>query len=199
MCFFFYFMAKTKKHKRSNLIFLLIIVLLLIPQTRKPIQVVVNKGIAYFVKPDVIDQTERKQMSNNDWTLKDLNGNLINYKSLEGKVVFVNFWATWCPPCIAEMVSINELYEQFKTYDNVEFLMVSNESSEVIQEFMNSKNYNFPVFQSINNYPSEFNVSSIPRTFIISPTGAILVDKTGAANWSSDEVITIIEDTLKAF
>ncbi len=192
-------MVKTKKHKRSNLIFLLVIVLLLIPQTRKPIQVVVNKGIAYFVKPAVIDQTEQKQVTYVDWTLKDLDGNLMNYKSLEGKVVFVNFWATWCPPCIAEMGSINELYEQFKTYDNVEFLMVSNESSEVIQEFMNSKNYNFPVFQSINDYPSEFNVSSIPRTFIISSSGAIVVDKTGAANWSSDEVVAIIEDALKAF
>lgn len=192
-------MTKTKRHKRSNLIILLIIVLLLIPQTRKPIQVFVNKGIAYFVKPDVIDQTERTQILENNWSLRDLDGNLINYKSMEGKVVFVNFWATWCPPCIAEMGSINKLYEQFKSQSDVEFLIVSNEDTQVIRKFMESKAYSFPVLQSANPYPEEFNVSSIPRTFIISPSGHIVVDKTGAANWSSETVIHTINDLLKAF
>ncbi|MBO6607233.1 TlpA disulfide reductase family protein [Psychroserpens sp.] len=187
-------MTKTKRQRRSNLIFLVIIVLLLIPQTRKPIQVVVNKGIAYFVKPSAIDQSERIQISNNDWALTDLNGNIINYTSLEGKVLFVNFWATWCPPCIAEMDSINALYEHYKTNDDVAFIIVSNEDVEVIRKFMASKNYSFPVLQSVNEYPPEFNVSSIPRTFIISPSGAIVVDKTGAANWDSEDVITIIND-----
>lgn len=187
-------MTKTKRQRRSNLIFLVIIVLLLIPQTRKPIQVVVNKGIAYFVKPSAIDQSERIQISNNDWALTDLNGNIINYTSLEGKVLFVNFWATWCPTCIAEMDSINALYEHYKTNDDVAFIIVSNEDVEVIRKFMASKNYSFPVLQSVNEYPPEFNVSSIPRTFIISPSGAIVVDKTGAANWDSEDVITIIND-----
>ena len=53
--------------------------------------------------------------------------------------------------------------------------------------------------QSVNAYPLEFNVSSIPRTFIISPEGEIVVDRTGAANWSSETVITAVNNLLKGF
>ena len=192
-------MAKEKRHKRSNLIFIAVIVLLLIPQTRKPIQVFINKGFAYFIKPNVIDQSERLRLSNYNWTLRRLDGTAFQFKSCEKKVVFVNFWATWCPPCIAEMGSINGLYEHFKTNERVEFMIVSNEESEVIQKFIESNNYSFPVLQSVNAYPIEFNVSSIPRTFIISPEGEIVIDKTGAANWGSESVITAVNNLLKGF
>ncbi|MDG5493048.1 TlpA disulfide reductase family protein [Psychroserpens sp. SPM9] len=192
-------MAKSKRSKIYNLIFIIVIVLLIIPQTRQPIQVVLNKGLAMVVKPSVIDTSERIQLKNYNWQLKNLNGTDFNFSAAEGKVVVLNFWATWCPPCIAEMPSLEKLYQDYSSNDDVVFLFVSNEDSDKLHKFMMDKVYNFPVYQPLTPYPSEFKVSSIPRTFIIDKNGAIVIDKSGAADWHSDKVINTIDELLKAF
>ena len=115
---------KVSKSQISNLIFLVVIAILIIPQTRKPIQVFLNKGFA-LISPNIEKKENQKTLRTYEWQLKDENGNIFNFESVKGKVVFINFWATWCPPCIAEMPSIQNLYKDYK--DKVEFL----------------KNYNF--------------------------------------------------------
>ena len=192
-------MARSKKSKISNLIFILLIALLLIPQTRQPIQVFINKGIAYIVKPSVIKPSERTTLTNYDWTLKDLNGNDFDFQKAKGKVVMINFWATWCPPCIAEMPSLEDLYQNYKSNPDVVFLLVSNEEIPVIKNFMDKNDYHFEVYQSLGEYPKIFEVSSIPRTFIIDKQGQIVIDKSGAANWNSDRVNQTIDELLTAF
>jgi len=192
-------MARSKKSKIYNSVFIIFIALLIFPQTRLPIQVFINKGIALIVKPSVIDDSERKVISNYDWKLKDISGNTFDFGTSEGKVIIINFWTTWCPPCIAEMPSLEELYQKYKMNEDVVFLFVSNEETEVLYEFMTHKNYSFEVYQSLTSYPKEFDVSSIPRTFIISKKGKIVIDKSGAANWSSERVTNAIDDLLKAF
>ncbi|WP_460219285.1 TlpA family protein disulfide reductase [Psychroserpens sp. MEBiC05023] len=190
-------MTKPKRSKIYNLIFIAIIVLLLIPQTRTPIQVFVNKGIALIVKPSVIDVSERQSLLSYDWKLQDTNGNDFDFHTAEGKVIVINFWATWCPPCIAEMSSLDVLYKRYKSNDNIVFLFVSNEDKDVLNKFMTRKNYSFEVYQSVSAYPSEFNVTSIPRTFIIDTKGGIVIDKSGAADWNSDTVKRTIDELLK--
>ncbi|MCB0382047.1 MAG: TlpA family protein disulfide reductase [Psychroserpens sp.] len=192
-------MAKSKRAKIFNLIFIIAIVLLLIPQTRQPIQVFINKGIALIIKPSVIDVSERKVISNYNWRLKDVSETDFDFNSTKGKVIVINFWATWCPPCIAEMPSLEDLYQKYKTNDNVVFLFVSNEDVSVIKNFMSKKEYTFKVYQSLTEYPTEFNVSSIPRTFVISKKGDIVIDKSGAADWNSERVTNTIDELLKTF
>ncbi|OUS02575.1 thiol-disulfide oxidoreductase [Flavobacteriales bacterium 33_180_T64] len=189
-------MAKSKKGKIYNLIFIAIFALILIPQTRTPIQVFINKGIALVVKPSVIETSERKSISSYDWELKDISGNDFDFNTTEGKVIVINFWATWCPPCIAEMSSLEALYQNYKSNDNVVFLFISSEETAVLYEFLTHRDYSFPVFQSKSNYPKEFNVSAIPRTFILDKNGAIVIDKSGAADWNSERVITTIDKLL---
>ena len=65
----------------------------------------------------------------------------------EGKVVFLNFWASWCLPCVAELPSINKLYNQFKDED-VGFILISNENEEVLRKYSEKKNYDVPVLCS---------------------------------------------------
>lgn len=187
------------KSKIYNLIFLIVIALLIIPQTRQSIQVFFNKGIALFVKPSVIEDSKRVTISNYNWKLRDISETDFDFNSAKGKVIVINFWATWCPPCIAEMPSMEQLYQNYKDNDDVVFLFVSNEDVSVIKQFMSKKDYGFNVYQSLTEYPKEFDVSSIPRTFIISKKSEVVIDKSGAANWNSDRVTKTIDELLKAF
>lgn len=184
---------KISKPQRKNLIFLVVIAILIIPQTRKPIQVFLNKGLALF-SPSVIDSEDRKVLDNYNWQLEDFDGNIFNYKSTKGKVVLINFWATWCPPCIAEMPNLEKLYSDYN--DKIVFLFVSNEDKETISKFVEKNNFSFKVYRAKSKYPQEFNVRSIPRTFLIDKKGDIVIDKTGASNWNSEKVRTVIDQLL---
>ncbi len=168
--------------------------LLLVPQTRQPIQVLLHKTLALF-GPSIIDESKQLKIEHYNWKLKDENGAILNFENTKGKVVLVNFWATWCPPCIAEMPSMQLLYEDYK--DEIEFVFVSNEEFSVINKFISNKGYTFRVFNPITKYPDAFDVTSIPRTFLIDKQGRKVIDKTGAANWNSETVRKTIDELLK--
>lgn len=182
-----------KRFKTSSIIFIVVIALMIIPQTRQPIQVFLQKGIALVVKPKVIDASERLKLSSYYWKLQDINGEAFNFYSAEGKVIVINFWATWCPPCIAEMPSLDKLYQHYEANNDVVFLFVSNEDTAVIHDFITETGYRFNGYQSVTPYLKEFDISSIPRTFIISKQGEIVIDKSGVADWNSEKVISIID------
>ncbi len=185
---------KKKKINIKNILFLVAILLLIIPQTRQPIQVLLHKGLAQF-SPSVENVEDVEQISSYNWQLKSINGDSFNFESTKHKVVLVNLWATWCPPCIAEMPSMQALYTDYK--DQVDFLFVSNESQEDLSKFLKKKGYTFPVYKPTTKSPETFNVRSIPRTFLIDRNGNIIIDKSGAANWNSETVRTTIDGLIK--
>lgn len=167
---------------------------MIIPQTRKPIQTFIQKGIA-MISPSVVKEDKRKVLDSYEWLLKDIDGIQINFNKSKGKVILINFWATWCPPCIAEMPSLHKLYEDYR--DNIDFYFVSSENEDVLKAFLEKKNYKFNIHTPQTQYPNSFDVSSIPRTFLIDMNGNIVIDKTGAANWNSKTVRSTIEELLK--
>lgn len=187
---------KISKSKRNNIIFLVVIALLIIPQTRHPIQIALHSILAKF-GPSVINKKDQKTVSYASWKLRDLEGNELEYSQTKNKVVFINLWATWCPPCIAEFQGIQNLYDDYK--DKVTFLIISDESPEVIQNFLDNKGYDIQVFNSLTNYPNDFNPRSIPRTYVIDRQGQIVIDKKGAANWNSDTVRNQLDELIKGF
>lgn len=182
-----------KKSQIKNLIFVAIIALMVIPQTRTPIQVFLQKGLAMF-SPSVIKENKREVVDNYNWQLKDIEGNSINFNASKNKVVLINFWATWCPPCIAEMPSLHKLYDDYE--DKIDFYFVSNEEVGVLNDFLSKNNYAFKVHIPKTKYPEAFDVSSIPRTFLMDKNGNIVIDKTGAANWNSEAVRNTIDELL---
>lgn len=184
---------KLNKSKIKNIIFFVLVGLLLIPQTRLPIKVMLHKSLALF-SPSIIDTSKQNVIENYNWILENKNGAALNFEEARGKVILINFWATWCPPCIAEMPSMQLLYDDYK--DKIEFVFVSNESFSVINEFMDKNEYTFEVFNSITKYPEDFDVSSIPRTFLIDKKGNMVIDKVGAANWNSKKTRKIIDELL---
>ncbi len=176
---------KFKKPKFKDILFLVVVALLIIPQTRRPIQIFLNKGLALF-SPSVSNENNREILPSYNWQLKDANGAILNFESTKGKVVLINFWATWCPPCIAEMSSLQDLYNDYN--DKIEFLFVTDDSFKVVNRFLEKNDYTFKVYQPISSTNEVFQVKSIPRTFLIDQSGKVVIDKTGAANWNSETV-----------
>lgn len=174
------------KLTKRNILFLVIVAILIIPQTRQPIQVLLHKGLSYINQSTLIDKTDREVVVYSNWRLQSDSNTTLDFKETEGKVVFLNFWATWCPPCIAEMPSIQELYKDYN--DKVVFLFVTNEDFKTVKQFKTKKDFDFLVFNPLNEIPEKLTTTSIPRTFIINRKGEIVVDESGAIDWNSEAV-----------
>ena len=131
-----------------------------------------------------------------DWNVRGLDETTINLEhSFKDKVLFLNFWATWCPPCVGEMQSIENLYRQFDK--RVGFVCISKEEIETIKAFREKKGYTFPMYHVDGQVPEEFRTDGIPATFIISKEGKILLKHVGGADWSHESVVNFLEETLK--
>ncbi|WEK19376.1 MAG: TlpA disulfide reductase family protein [Candidatus Pedobacter colombiensis] len=125
---------------------------------------------------------------------KDVSGRIVDLGSLKGKVIFLNFWATWCPPCQAEMPSVNKLYEQFKDDKEVVFILVDADSDFTkSQQFMDKKGYKLPVYNVASNIPEQIFKGSLPTTVVFDKQGRISYNEAGAANYASQKFIDFIK------
>ena len=185
---------KIKKSHIYNSFFVVFIVLLILPQTRKPIQVVFHK-VKTFFGPTIEDGNEKERLSEYNWLLIDQNGKKLDFKDSENRVVLVNLWATWCPPCIAELPSMNKLYKDYG--DKVTFLFVSNEELKKVSSFLKRKEFDIPSYKPLSRGPRMLSSRSIPATFIIGKDGKIHVNERGAANWNSDSVRELLDRLLE--
>ncbi|MEQ9230081.1 MAG: TlpA disulfide reductase family protein [Cyclobacteriaceae bacterium] len=130
------------------------------------------------------DKTEVVEEASYDFQLVNAGGKTINFSDFEGETVFMNVWATWCPPCIAEMPDIHDLYE--KVGKEVTFIMLSvDDDPETAMKFVERKGFEFPVYFLKTNLPPEYSSSTIPSTFVISPEGKIVVRQHGLSKYDS--------------
>ncbi len=170
------------KKRWKDLVFILIIGLLFIPQVRQPIQVFVQ-GI-FAGTPDDLNKEDQKKLSSFNFALRGLDGQNTNLSNSEGRVILVNNWATWCPPCIAEMPSLQSLYNVYK--EKVDFYFISNEKYNVLKMWLKEKSYNLPVYQPMGPTPKQLNSSSIPTTYVINKKGIIIIEEVGAHDWNTE-------------
>lgn len=182
---------KRKTPKLSNLIFAGFILLLLIPQTRTPIQVAVNKLKLLVWSPSELDAEDQTQLEPFTYYLNDLNGTPKSVEIGDGKVTFISYWATWCPPCIAELPSVEKLHADYG--DEINFLLITNEDPAVVTRFIEKKNYDLPVFIPRMAPPEKLYERSIPTNYLIDGSGKIIMKETGAADWDSERVRGVLK------
>ncbi|MFA6903745.1 MAG: redoxin domain-containing protein [Gallionellaceae bacterium] len=111
-----------------------------------------------------------------------------------GKVTVVNFWATWCPPCVEEIPSLNRLREQMQG-EPFELITINYaESAKTIRDFMQRVSVQFPVLLDPNGKVSQqWNVIGFPSTFVIGPDGNIRYGVNAAIHWDSEEVVNALK------
>ncbi|ERJ57550.1 TlpA family protein disulfide reductase [Sphingobacterium paucimobilis] len=118
-------------------------------------------------------------------------------EQLKGKVLFINFWATWCPPCRAEMPSIQKLYDKFKANDNIEFLIVEIEGDvEGTEKFLTDQKLKLPIVYPNGEIPSNWLGGAIPTTVILDKNGKIAAKEEGMYDYSTKEVEAFVQNLI---
>jgi thiol-disulfide isomerase/thioredoxin len=126
--------------------------------------------------------------------LRNVDGTIFDLSAQKGKVIFINFWATWCPPCIAEMPSINKLYQKFKDDKNVLFIMVDVDNNpDKSNTFMKKKGFALPVYTQVSDIPTKYFSGTLPTTVILDKSGNIAFHHDGVADYSNSEVADFIK------
>lgn len=124
-------------------------------------------------------------------------GEIINTDDLIGKVVFINFWATWCGPCVAEMPSIQVLYDKFKDNPNVVFLLVEVDNNiQGAKEFVAKQKLSLPILYPNGNIPTAWLDGAIPSTVILNKKGNLAERKQGMYDYSGKGVQDYIQSLI---
>lgn len=123
--------------------------------------------------------------------------NVVELSELRGKVVFINMWATWCPPCIEEMPALNRLYDKYKDEENIEFLFVEvDDDYKKAEDFLVKNKYTLPLYSIKGDLPMEMASNAIPTTIIIDGRGEINIKHLGAADYDDPEIHKHIDNLL---
>lgn len=144
-------------------------------------------------------KSEKPEYSGLDVSFTGENGKAVSLASLKGKVVFINFWAIWCPPCVHEMPSINKLKQSFEGNDKIVFLMVDVDGKmKESKAFMEKNKYDLPVYIPNGQIPSEYLGSSIPTTVILNKNGVMMAHIEGGRDYTSIEIVKVLNKLIQS-
>lgn len=177
----------------SNILFVILLILFLIPSTRFKMQVYINNVFSF--SPSIDNERDWKQLNDYNWQLIDSSGQHVNLSQSKNKIILINYWASWCGPCVAEMPSLQQLYNRHNK--DVDFYFIARDEPKAIKDFMQKNDYIFPVFYEQQNPPAVLQNNKLPTTYLIDQKGNIRIFKTGAANWNSEKINTFLSQLLK--
>lgn len=140
-------------------------------------------------------QAAYKTQSNTlpSFKLQAADGSILNLEDLKGKKVFINLWATWCPPCRAEILSIEKLYKKTDR-DKVAFVMLSlDDNFNSAKRFAKTKRMQLPIYYPAENLPSLFNINGIPATFIFDEKGELIKSNIGMDDYNTSSYVRLLK------
>ncbi len=150
-----------------------------------------------IVNPDT-SPIEDKEKAAYDFTLTSMDGRILDVETLKGKVIFINMWATWCAPCIAEMPSIQKLYNKYKDNPGAVFVMISFDKDPAkAKRFIENKGFDMPVyFPNETQIPKVYDSEGIPTTYVIDKEGYISYRKVGMASYDSNSFAKMMDELI---
>jgi thiol-disulfide isomerase/thioredoxin len=147
----------------------------------------------------VTDEANSRATANNEaailpaFKVTAMDGSTVNLADLKGRKVFVNLWATWCPPCRAEIPSIETLSRKLNK-QKIAFVMLSlDENINLPKQFAIKNNLHLPVFYPAEGLPAMFKTDGIPATFIFNEKGELIKQNMGAEDYDTDEYVQLLK------
>jgi len=139
----------------------------------------------------------KKEIKLIDANITDLNGNKVKLSDFKDKVIFLNLWATWCPPCRAEMPSMEKLSEKFKDKNFVILAVSQGEDLNTVTNFLKKNKYSFKIFtDEKNEVAGSYGTGSIPTSYLIDKNGNMIAQFVGGRDWFSKEAVDLINALL---
>ncbi len=149
----------------------------------------------FSFSPSVTEVSDREKIADYNWKLKDEEWNFFNFKKSKGNVVFINLWASWRLPCVAELQSVQKLYDTYG--DKIDFYIITDEERPPVEAFMEEHEFTFPVTYLIIGEKAAVDTEEPPRSYIIDKRGNIVVQKEGIADWNSSKVHQLLDELIK--
>ena len=154
------------------------------------------RGETHFIESLSLIRIDEKIKAQN-FALKDLNGNEVHLEDYRGKVIFLNFWTTWCPACLVEMPSMEKLYREFKNENFIILAVDMQEDPETVKKFKAKFKLSFPILLDTDGIvASYYGVNAIPATFLIDRAGYLYAAALGARDWASEDAFLLIKHLL---
>ena len=120
-----------------------------------------------------------------DLALETLDGEPVHMESFRGRTIFLNLWATWCAPCLAEMPYIQGLYDEVGE-EGIEFVAIATDDDpDIARRFIENKGYTFPTYRVVGVMPERYRSPTLPTTWVISPDGKVATVHAGMANYNT--------------
>ncbi len=134
-----------------------------------------------------------------DFRMVDGQGRPVDAADLAGKVIFLNLWASWCPPCLAEMPNVDALYADYAGDERVAFVLLNVEDDFTKgKDYVSRHGYGFPIYQLRGNLPEALRSGTLPTTYVISPTGEVVVTHKGMARYDTRKFRALLDRLASA-
>ncbi len=192
---------KGKRMKKYSKLFIIILLFIIIVISSK--YWYQNLSNDYSVNPISDGSLEAEENDVRDFVVVDENGEERTLQSFIGKPIVLNFWASWCPPCKAELPDFQDAYEKYGT--QVEFVMVNltdgvRETEDVAKDYMNTNGYTLPVYFDINqDAVNAYSIYSIPTTYFINKDGEMVTSVKGMIDSETleEDIKMMLQDESK--
>jgi len=133
-----------------------------------------------------------------DFALPDLSGRVIRMRDLRGKVVVLNLWTTWCPPCVQEMPTLERLHGEMSDEDLVVLAVSQDEKPDLVRPWIEKRAFTFPVLlDPLAETGHALGVSGYPETFVVDRQGTIVHHHIGYRDWAEPQVLGAFRKLLE--
>lgn len=185
-----------KKRWGSILIYALLSLLIFSPDAKSWLlrQVVSTGLLKADIKPGLSESDLPEAAA---FSFTDENGKTATSAGLKGKVVFINFWASWCPPCRAEMPDLEKLYQKLKGDNRFVFLFINedNDRDKGIQ-YLEKNHFTMPFYSASSEVSNEIFSGSLPTTVVLNKEGKIVLKHQGLAAYNNESFINQLKELL---